>query len=282
MQSINTIEKYRLWRKNIKGTIGFIPTMGALHKGHLSLIKNSIKICDYTVVSIFLNPKQFSVGEDLDNYPQNLKQDLKILLNLSPNIVFTPSREEIFANDFSTIVKETNISSVLEGNSRPSFFAGVTTIVLKLFNIINPTHSFFGEKDAQQLLVIKKMVKDLSYPIHIISCPTIREKSGLAMSSRNTLLSSSEKQKASIIYQSLLKAKKLLLSGERSAIIIKKLIKNTITSENVIRIDYISISELKTLLEIYDTIKTDILISIAVYINKTRLIDNISFVLGAK
>ena len=282
MQSINTIEKYRLWRKNIKGTIGFIPTMGALHKGHLSLIKNSIKICDYTVVSIFLNPKQFSVGEDLDNYPQNLKQDLKILLNLSPNIVFTPSREEIFANDFSTIVKETNISSVLEGNSRPSFFAGVTTIVLKLFNIINPTHSFFGEKDAQQLLVIKKMVKDLSYPIHIISCPTIREKSGLAMSSRNTLLSTSEKQKASIIYQSLLKAKKLLLSGERSAIIIKKLIKNTITSENVIRIDYISISELKTLLEIYDTIKTDILISIAVYINKTRLIDNISFVLGAK
>ena len=126
------------------------------------------------------------------------------------------------------------------------------------------------------------MVEDLSYPINIVSCPTIREKSGLAMSSRNTLLSTSEKQKASIIYQSLLKAKKLLLSGERSAIIIKKLIKNTISSENVIRIDYISISELKTLLEIYDTIKTDILISIAVYINKTRLIDNISFVLGAK
>ena len=176
MKIINTIQDFRIWRNGISGSLGFIPTMGALHDGHLSLVVEANRMCSHTVVSIYLNPAQFSPNEDLKTYPTNLKYDLESLSQLQVGAILLPTDSEMYPKGFSTHVRETKLSKVLEGKSRPSFFQGVTTVVGKLFNIIRPTHAFFGEKDAQQLLIIQKMVADLAYDIQIIACPIVRKK----------------------------------------------------------------------------------------------------------
>lgn len=277
MNIINTIQDFRAWRKGIFGSLGFIPTMGALHDGHLSLVAESNRMCSHTVVSIYLNPAQFSPNEDLTTYPKNLKYDLEALSQLQVDTIFFPTDSEMYPKGFSTHVRETKLSKVLEGKSRPSFFQGVTTVVDKLFNIIRPTHAFFGEKDAQQLLIIQKMVADLAYDIQIIACPIVRKKNGLAMSSRNCYLSNLEQETASKIYWALQEGETMIIAGERNAQIIKEKITTSIIQESILRIEYVSVADAETLIEISGDISNNILVSTAVFLKGTRLIDNFRY-----
>ncbi|MBC8312215.1 MAG: pantoate--beta-alanine ligase [Candidatus Marinimicrobia bacterium] len=277
MRTISSLPEFKEFRNNLSGTIGFVPTMGALHDGHLSLVNKSNQFCDNTIVSIFINPAQFGQGEDLNTYPKTIQKDLELLESFHVNAIFLPTNDIMYPDGFSTFVNETIISSELEGKSRPNFLRGVATIVTKLFNIVNPTHSFFGEKDAQQLRVIKKMVADLNFPIEIVPCPIIREANGLAMSSRNEYLSPESRESAAIIYNALTVGVSLLSNGERNSDIIRQEINNKIQTETEAKIDYISISDNLSLQEINGEIMGDILISVAVYFNGVRLIDNISY-----
>jgi len=277
VNTISTIQEFRKWRKGITGSIGFVPTMGALHAGHLSLVEKSIATCQNTIVSIYLNPAQFAPGEDLNKYPKSIGIDIKKLSYFQVDCVFLPNDSEMYPNGFSTQIQENILSRVLEGNSRPGFFTGVTTILVKLFNIIEPTHVFFGEKDAQQLRIVEKIISDLNYPIEVISCPIIREKNGLAMSSRNEYLNNAERIIAAIIQQALQEGKNLIKSGERNSKIIRNKIIHTISSEKLLRIDYVSVVNSKTFIEISDKIEGDILVSVAVYLGEIRLIDNFSY-----
>ncbi len=271
---INTISSFLLWRKKVSGSVGFVPTMGGIHKGHLSLVKESISRCDLTVVSIFLNPLQFGKNEDLKIYPSNTGQDLKQLCNYNISVVFIPHAKELFSSNFSIKIVENHLSKCLEGQKRPDFFPGVLTIVTKLFNIVSPSHAFFGKKDPQQLLIIKKLCKDFNYNIEIVACSTVREKNGLAMSSRNEYLTENEKTDASIIYKSLLKAQLLIKSEVSSVSKIKNEMKTLLLSCPNLKIDYISFSSCSNLVEYNKTIKKNSLVSIAVFIRKTRLIDS--------
>ena len=277
MKTISTIQEFRKWRKGITGSIGFVPTMGALHAGHMSLVEESIATCQNTIVSIYLNPAQFAPSEDLNRYPKTIDIDIKKLSYFQVDCVFLPNDSEMYPKEFSTQIQENILSRVLEGNSRPIFFTGIITIVVKLFNIIEPTHVFFGEKDAQQLHVVEKIISDLNYPIKVISCPIIREKNGLAMSSRNEYLNNAERIISAIIQKALQEGKHLIISGERNSKIIRDKIIHTISSEKLLRIDYVSVADSKTFLEISDKIDGDILISVAVYLGEIRLIDNFSY-----
>ena len=251
--------------------------MGALHDGHLSLVKESIETCQNTIVSIYLNPTQFALGEDLDRYPKTVEADLKKLSHFQVDCVFLPNDSEIYPKGFSMQVQENILSRILEGESRPDFFTGVITVVAKLFNIIEPTHTFFGKKDAQQLRIIEKLITDLNYPIEIISNPIIREENGLAMSSRNEYLNNAERKIAATINQALQEGKNLIISGERNSQIIRNKIIQTISAEKLLRIDYVSVADSKTLMEISSKIEGDVLISVAVYLGEIRLIDNFSY-----
>ena len=277
MRTISSLSEFKNFRNNLSGTIGFIPTMGALHSGHLSLINKSNQTCDHTIVSIFINPAQFSQKEDFSTYPKNLDKDLELLKNFHVDAVFLPTNDIMYPNGYSTFVNENIISRGLEGESRPTFFRGVATIVVKLFNIVNPTHSFFGEKDAQQLRVIKKVVTDLNFPIEIVPCSIIREKNGLAMSSRNKYLSAESRESAAIIYNALTHGIFLLNGGELNSDIIRQEITKKIQSEPSAKIDYISISSNTSLEEVKGEINCSVLISAAVDFDGVRLIDNISY-----
>ena len=271
---INTISSFLLWRKNISGSIGFVPTMGGIHKGHLSLVKKSVSYCDFTVVSIFLNPLQFGKNEDLNTYPSNTNDDLKLLSNYNISVVFLPSKQEFFSTNFSMKIVEGHLSKCLEGQKRPDFFPGVLTIITKLFNIISPSHAFFGKKDPQQLLIIKKLCEDFNYNIKIVACPTVREKNGLAMSSRNEYLTKEEKADASVVFESIQEAQLLIKSGVFSIFKIKSEMKALLLSCPNLKIDYISFSSCSSLIEYKKTLKKNSLVSIAVFIGHTRLIDS--------
>jgi len=271
---INTISNFLLWRKNISGSIGFVPTMGGIHKGHLSLVKKSVSYCDFTVVSIFLNPLQFGKNEDLNTYPSNTNDDLKLLSNYNISVVFLPSKQEFFSTNFSMKIVEGHLSKCLEGQKRPDFFPGVLTIITKLFNIISPSHAFFGKKDPQQLLIIKKLCEDFNYNIKIVACPTVREKNGLAMSSRNEYLTKDEKADASVIFESIQEAQLLIKSGVFSIFKIKSVMEALLLSCPNLKIDYISFSSCSSLIEYKKTLKKNSLVSIAVFIGHTRLIDS--------
>jgi len=277
MRNISSLSEINKFRHGLSGTIGLVPTMGALHDGHLSLIKQSNETCDHTIVSIFINPTQFSENEDLSSYPKTLEADLKLLKRLRVDAVFLPTNNTMYPTGYSTFVNENSLSKGLEGASRPNFFKGVITVVVKLFNIISPSHSFFGEKDAQQLQIIKKIVRDLNYSIDIVSCPIIREKTGLAMSSRNTYLSDESRKSAKIIYSALKHGVAMLDGGESNATIIQQAITSKIQSESSAKIDYVTISNKVSLEEIKGEVNCGVLISAAVYFDGVRLIDNISF-----
>ena len=274
MKIFNTAKQYLQWRETKSKALGFVPPLGALHKGHFSLIKQSTKQCELTAVSIFLNPKQFAINEDLNKYPQTLDADIDALVDLGVDALFLPNTEEMYQKTPDVKVPETPLFKKLEGKSRPHFFFGVTTIVAKLFNIIQPTHTFFGEKDAQQLLIIKEMIQNMEYPITLIACATIRDKNGLALSSRNQYLSNQEQKKASIIYKSLMAIKQQLDLGEKDPNILKNLYTQLILKENKLDIDYISIASTENLKEVTKIHKEKILVSTAVFFKKIRLIDN--------
>jgi pantoate--beta-alanine ligase len=254
--------------------IGFVPTMGYLHEGHLSLIRKARAENDVVVISIFVNPIQFGPKEDYKRYPRDLKRDLRLAREEGVDIVFYPSVKEMYPEGFCTYVEVEGLSDVLCGKSRPGHFRGVATVCTKLFNIVGPDVAYFGQKDAQQAIIIKRMVRDLNMPLKIKVLPIVREEDGLAMSSRNTYLSKEERQQAPIIYKALTKAKEMFKAGERDAKKIKKKVRDLISSMDKAKIDYVEIVDLKDLKPLKE-IDRPALLAVAVWFGKARLIDNV-------
>jgi len=255
-------------------TIGFVPTMGYLHEGHLSLLRIARKRADVTVMSIFVNPTQFGPNEDLERYPRDFERDERLAREEGCDILFYPSAEEMYPHPYRTYVVVEEITHVLCGKSRPTHFRGVTTIVAKLFNIVKPHFAVFGQKDAQQVIVIKQMARDLNFNLDILTGPIVREPDGLAMSSRNAYLSADERKDALNLYKSLTEAKRLIEAGERDALKIKNAIERILRQGKSVRTDYIEIVD-TTNLKPVEKIQGDVLIALAVFVGKTRLIDNI-------
>ena len=276
MKIVNTVSEARdiikEWKKNGL-TIGLVPTMGYLHEGHASLIRRASKENDRVIVSDFVNPTQFAPTEDLESYPRDIERDARVCEQEGADLIFHPSAEEMYFPNATTFVNMTGPSEELCGKSRPIHFRGVCTVVSKLFNIASPDKAYFGQKDAQQLAVIKRMVRDLNFDIEIVGCPIVRESDGLAKSSRNVYLSKDERNAALILHKALEEGKSMLLCGEKNAYDIKKRISDIIESEPLARIDYVEIVSFPDI-ERIDVINGDILAAVAVYIGKTRLIDN--------
>ena len=275
MEIIKTISAARKARRQLGGSVGFVPTMGCLHEGHLSLVKRARQENSAVVVSIFVNPTQFGQGEDFGEYPRDLNRDLKMLEGEKTDIVFVPSEEEMYPNGFNSWVDVEGVTERLEGASRRGHFRGVATVCLKLFNIVQPTRAYFGQKDAQQAVVITRMVNDLNMGLEIVVAPTVRESDGLAMSSRNTYLGPREREAAPVLFQALSLAEGLWRGGERDAAKIRREMTALIHKEPLARIDYVSIADASTLEEL-EKIDRPALVSLAVKIGKTRLIDNIT------
>ncbi len=256
-------------------TVGFVPTMGALHAGHLALVQECRQRCDVVIVSIFVNPTQFNQSQDLEKYPRDLTADAAVLSEYDVDYIYAPENDEIYPKGFSTYVNVEGITDTLEGESRPGHFRGVATVVTILFNTIRPDHAFFGQKDAQQVAVIKRLTSDLGFETEIIVIPTIREESGLAMSSRNSLLSEEEHEKAPIIIEALREAKIAFKKGERNASDLTQIVKNRIETEPLATIDYISVVDRETLQPIEKIGDDEALIVTAVAFGDVRLIDNV-------
>lgn len=273
MKVISSIEEIKkIKRYNI--SIGFVPTMGYLHEGHISLIKKAREENDIVITSILVNPTQFGPNEDFEKYPRDESRDLQKCEENGCDIVFLPQVDEMYPDSFLTFVQVEELGKELCGKSRPTHFRGVTTVLTKLFNIVKPDRAYFGQKDAQQLVIVKKMVEDLNMDVEIIGCPIVREADGLAISSRNTYLSPEERNDALFLNKSLKLAKNLIENGEKNISIIKNEMKKTILSGNNNSIDYIEFVDTKTLNPVSE-IKDKVLIAIAVKVGKTRLIDNI-------
>jgi pantoate--beta-alanine ligase len=269
-------------RREQDKSVGLVPTMGALHEGHLSLVKEARQMCDIVVVSVFVNPAQFAPTEDFAQYPRDLTKDTALLTDYNVDYIFAPTPEEIYPRGYATYVTVEGLSDQLEGASRPGHFRGVATVVTVLLNTIRPDFAFFGQKDAQQAVIIKRLVRDLALDTEIVVLPTVREDSGLAMSSRNVYLSSEERDAAAVIHRALVKAKEAYKAGERNAAKLVELIRKTIEAEPRARIDYVNVANAENLERLDKLEDQPILISLAVFVGKTRLIDNIQMNMGAK
>lgn len=283
MRTVSTLDELRKARLSFDGTVGLVPTMGFLHDGHLSLIRRARNECQHLIVSIFVNPAQFGPKEDLAKYPRDLEKDFRLISSLetpsaaSEVMVWTPSAESMYPTGYQTWVEVEAMTRLLEGAMRPGHFKGVTTVVAKLFNAVQPHKAYFGQKDAQQVAVIRRMVRDLNFPIEIVVCPTAREADGLAMSSRNVYLDADQRKAATVLFHSLSAAKELYEAGERDAEKVRGKMKEVLAGEPLAEPQYVSCADYDTLAEL-DEIKGKALLSMAVYFGKTRLIDN--FVLG--
>lgn len=276
MQVLTTVREMQEYSDRVKSqgkTIGLVPTMGFLHEGHLSLVRKAKSVTDIVVVSIFVNPTQFGPGEDFHKYPRAMERDIDVCLKEGVDVIFAPTTEEMYPSPYLTYVNVEGITDRLCGRSRPGHFRGVATVVTKLFNIVAPDKAFFGWKDAQQLIVIKQMVKDLNMRVKVVGLPTVRETDGLAMSSRNKYLSPEERQSATCLYRALLHAKELIEKGERDVGKIVDAMRGIVEKEPLAEIDYIEISDADSLEEI-SRIKGNVLIALAVKFGNARLIDN--------
>ncbi|GAB4419488.1 MAG: pantoate--beta-alanine ligase [Anaerolineales bacterium] len=273
MMIVSTLDELRSARAILEEPVGFVPTMGYLHEGHLSLVRRARKECASVVVSIFVNPAQFGPNEDLDSYPRDMEHDLRSLDPLGVNLVWTPTPEIMYPNGYQTWVEVEALTKLLEGAQRPGHFRGVTTVVAKLFNGVQPTKAYFGQKDAQQVAVIRRMVKDLNFPLDVVVCPTVREKDGLAMSSRNKYLTPDERQAATVLYRALSAAHAAHTKGERDAEALRSLMRKIIAAEPLAEAQYVSCADFDTLIEL-EKITGKALLSMAVFVGKTRLIDN--------
>lgn len=265
-------EQVNKWKKEGL-TIGFVPTMGYLHEGHRSLIEAARANNNKVVVSIFVNPMQFAPTEDLESYPRDLEKDAKLCEEVGVDLLFHPEPSEMYTDGFCSYVDMNGLTTELCGRTRPTHFRGVQTVVLKLFNIVKPDRAYFGQKDAQQLAVIKRMVTDLNVDVEVIGCPIIREADGLAKSSRNTYLSSEERKAALILSKSLKLGYELIKNGETDSKAVIKAISDSISTEPLAKIDYVDVVDFGTITPV-DKIGKSVLVAIAVYIGKTRLIDN--------
>lgn len=273
---VSTVDETRAQVKEWKKqglTVGLVPTMGYLHEGHQSLIKKAVEENDRVVVSVFVNPIQFAPNEDLETYPRDLEADKRLCDSTGADLIFHPTPDEMYHDGFSTHIEMNNLTKELCGKTRPTHFGGVCTVVGKLFNIVQPNKAYFGQKDAQQLAIIKRMVRDLNFDLEIVGCPIIREPDGLAKSSRNTYLNAEERKAALILSKSIELGKQLVENGERNAQAVIKAMTDKINTEPLARIDYVNVVDALSI-EPINTIKGETLVAIAVYIGKTRLIDN--------
>jgi pantoate--beta-alanine ligase len=273
MMIVSTLDELSAARPLLEGKLGFVPTMGYLHEGHISLARLAKAGCDSVAVSIFVNPTQFGPNEDLSRYPRDLERDLHLLEDAGVDLVWTPTSEIMYPAGFQTWVEVEQMTRPLEGAQRPGHFRGVTTIVAKLFNAIQPTKAYFGQKDAQQAAVIRQMTKDLNFPIQIVVCPTLREPDGLAMSSRNVYLDAEQRKAAAVLYRSLSAAKAAYEQGERDAETLRATMKAALASEPLAQMQYVSCADYDTLQEL-EKVNRKTLLSMAVFFGKTRLIDN--------
>jgi pantoate--beta-alanine ligase len=277
MQVATTIAEIRTWVRKTRAagkTVGFVPTMGALHVGHVSLIQAAVARCDSVVVSLFVNPTQFGPGEDFEKYPRPLEKDLALCEQHGVDSVFAPSRAEMYPRENLTWVTVEKVSEPLCGRFRPGHFRGVATVCTKLFNIVGADTAFFGQKDAQQVAVIQRMVADLNMPLEIVVCPTVREPDGLAMSSRNQYLSPQERKEATVIYRSLQRAAKLIDGGERAVARITEQMREVLGQASALQVEYVSLVDGATL-EDLSRVRGKVLVAVAGRLGSTRLIDNI-------
>lgn len=277
MQTVTTFFDLRAARRKLPGPVGLVPTMGYLHAGHISLVERARAECAGVVASIFVNPTQFAPTEDLAKYPRDLPRDLALLEKAGVDLVWTPTPGIMYPPGYQTWVEVENLTKVLEGAVRPTHFRGVTTVVAKLFNAVQPDKAYFGQKDAQQAAVIRRMVADLNFPLEVVVCPIVREADGLAMSSRNVYLNPEERRGATVLFRSLSAAKAAYDKGERDASALLRIVEETVATEPLATLQYVSCADFDTLVEL-GIIQGKALLSMAVYFGKTRLIDN--FVLG--
>ena len=277
MKTVSTLFDLRSARLSLYGTVGLVPTMGYLHEGHLSLIRRAKAECESVVVSIFVNPTQFGANEDLSKYPRDLEHDRSLIEPLGVDLVWNPTPEIMYPTGYQTWVEVEAMTRPLEGAMRPTHFKGVTTVVSKLFNVVQPNKAYFGQKDAQQAAVIRQMTRDLNFPIDVIVCPTTREADGMAMSSRNKYLEGADRPAATILFRALSAAKSAYEGGERNAEKLRAVMKDTLATETRAQPQYVSCADYDTLEEL-EVVSGKSLLSMAVLIGKTRLIDN--FVLG--
>ena len=280
MKIVSTVEQVReevkKWRQQGL-TVGLVPTMGYLHEGHKSLIDKAVAQNDKVVVSVFVNPIQFGPTEDLATYPRDLERDAALCEDAGAALIFHPEKEDMYFDDFCTYIDMDGLTKGLCGKTRPIHFRGVCTVVGKLFNIVHPDRAYFGQKDAQQLAVVRRMVRDLNFDLEIVGCPIIREEDGLAKSSRNTYLSEEERKAAVILHKGLVKGEEMVSAGEKDVKKVLDVITEIIESEPLARIDYVEAVDFDNI-ETIDTIEGSVLVAVAVYIGKTRLIDN--FIVG--
>jgi pantoate--beta-alanine ligase len=262
-------------RRELDKTIGLVPTMGALHEGHLSLVREARRMCDVVIVSVFVNPKQFAPHEDFSRYPRDLTKDTMALADYNVDYIFAPAAEEIYPKGFSTYVEVERLSEQLEGASRPGHFRGVATVLTILFNIVRADFAYFGQKDAQQTLVVKRLVRDLAFDTEIVILPTVREDSGLALSSRNAYLEPEDKRAAAVIYRALSHAEAAYSEGERNGKKLAEIIRADIEAEPRAEIEYVSVNDADTLERLDRLDDRSVLIAVAARFGKTRLIDNI-------
>lgn len=277
VENINDLRKIVFENRRRGGQIGFVPTMGFLHEGHLSLVRRAKEENDFVIASIYVNPTQFAPDEDLDSYPQNLEKDSRLLENEGTDLLFSPDNEMIYPEGFETYIELENLPGHLCGLSRPTHFRGVATVVAKLFNIVQPDNAYFGQKDYQQFLIIKKMVRDLNFPVNPVMCPIVREKDGLALSSRNTYLNKEQRKDSILLNKALKLGKQLILKREYSVKEIKLKMEELINSSPLAKIDYLKIVDGENLNDITnpDNHKRSILLAGAVRFGSARLIDNI-------
>jgi pantoate--beta-alanine ligase len=273
MRVVKTVAEVRVARAAFP-TLGLVPTMGFLHKGHVSLIDRARADCGAVAVSVFVNPTQFGPNEDLSRYPRDLERDLALMSEAGVDLVFVPEVDQIYPPGFASSIDVGPVATILEGASRPGHFAGVATVVAKLFNIVQPTRAYFGQKDAQQIVVIKRMVRDLDLPVEIVVRPTVREADGLALSSRNSYLSPAERKQAAVLYRALSAAREAFEGGERTAAVLRGIVADAIAAEPGVRIDYVSVADPETLAEC-QLAGRGAIVSLAAFFGKTRLIDNI-------
>jgi len=274
MLTIITLTDLRSARLSFPGRVGLVPTMGYLHEGHLSLIRRAREECDHVIVSIFVNPTQFGPKEDLSKYPRDLDRDLSLLEPLGVDLVWMPTAEIMYPPGYQTWVEVEGITQPLEGSMRPGHFRGVTTVVAKLFNAVQPDNAYFGQKDAQQATVIRQMTRDLNFPLEIVVCPIVREPDGLAMSSRNVYLDPEQRRAATVLSRSLRAAQEAYEQGERDAEKLRGKMKEVLAGEPLAQVQYVSCADYDTLEEL-ETVTGKALLSMAVFMGKTRLIDNI-------